>query len=115
MVDGCVCGARAIPHLDRPGEGARRRGASAERTLNNGQPIDLNAYARHVAAYTGQFKRMRIPRWEERFAADDDKVVVAYTFEGERADGAQARVAVMAVWRLREGKVASLHEVNAEL
>jgi ketosteroid isomerase-like protein len=52
------------------------------------------------------------PEWDELFAADD-KVVCAYTFEGKRKDGTQERLAVIAIWRIRDGKIVALREVGA--
>jgi SnoaL-like domain len=69
-------------------------------------------YAARLAAYGKKYRRYRIPAWDEAFAADD-KVVVSYTLVAEKADGPPDTLAVIAIWRLNDGKVVALREVDA--
>lgn len=80
----------------------------------NGRRSDLRGYADHLARYMRDYERFRISEIDEPFAADD-KVVTSYTLEGEKRDGEKEEMAVMAIWRLEDGKVKSLHEVDAPL
>ncbi len=82
-----------------------------ERTAN-GQRSDLKGYAAHLTDYMRDYISLSTPEWDELFAADD-KVVCAYTFEGKRRDGTQERLAVIAIWRIRDGKIVALREVGA--
>ena len=58
-----------------------------------------------------EYRRLRIPAWDELFAAGD-RVVSAYTLEAERPNGEKEEMEVMAVWRIQGGKVGSLREVD---
>jgi hypothetical protein len=42
-------------------------------------------------------------------------VVTSYTLEGQKKSGGSERTNVMAVWRLANGKIASLREVDAAM
>jgi hypothetical protein len=59
-----------------------------------------------------EYKGFRIPNWDELFSAGD-KVVTSYTLEGETVTGKQDRSVGIAIWRLANGKVVSLREVDA--
>jgi ketosteroid isomerase-like protein len=78
----------------------------------NGHETDLAGYSAHLAKYGSDFKRFKIPAWDELFESGD-KVVASYTLEGETPAGEKRNTAVMAVWRIEAGKVASLREVDA--
>lgn len=78
----------------------------------NGRRSDLRGYSDHLAQYMRDYERFRISDLDEPFGADD-KVVTSYTLEGEKRDGGKEEMAVMAIWRLEDGKVKSLHEVDA--
>jgi ketosteroid isomerase-like protein len=77
----------------------------------NGRKGDLRSYAAHLAAYRSAYDRFSIPSWDELFAAED-RVVVAYTLEAKKTDGAVERIPVMAVWTIENGKVTALREVD---
>lgn len=78
----------------------------------NGRHTDLKGYADHLAGYMRDYERFGIPARDELFAAGD-KVVSAYTLEAEKRNGEKEEMAVMAIWRLADGKVKSLREVDA--
>jgi len=80
----------------------------------NGSRTDLKGYSEHRAEYMRNYKRFRIPNYDELFSAGD-KVVTSYTLEAETGIGKQERSAVMAVWRRSNGKVVSLRWVDAPL
>jgi ketosteroid isomerase-like protein len=82
--------------------------------IANGRKTGLREYSEHLQRYMRDYQRFRIPAWDELFAVDD-RVVAAYTLEGEKASGPTDRVNVMAVWRLKDGKIASLREVDAAM
>lgn len=77
----------------------------------NGSRSDLKGYATHLAGYQLRYESFRIPAWDELFEADD-RVVAAYVLKAEDKDGATTRLAVIAIWRLKDGKVISLREVD---
>ena len=77
----------------------------------NGRRTDLRGYSDHLARYMRDYERFRISDREEPIAAGD-KVVTSYTLEGRKRDGGTEEMAVMAIWRLEDGKVKSLHEVD---
>ena len=77
----------------------------------NGKRSDLQGYSAHLARYEREYKGFTIPTWDEGFEAGD-KVVVAYTLEATRKDGGVERIPVMAIWRIQDGKVISLREVD---
>ena len=78
----------------------------------NGRRTDLRGYSDHLARYMREYERFRIADREEPIAAGD-KVVTAYTLEGQKRDGETEEMAVMAIWQLENGRVKSLHEVDA--
>lgn len=78
----------------------------------NGRRTDLRGYSDRLDRYMRDYERFRISDLDEPIAADD-KVVTSYTLEGEKRDGETEELAVMAIWRLADGKVKSLHEVDA--
>ena len=80
----------------------------------NGKKGGLKDYARRLAAYGAAYENFKIPTWDEVFAAED-KVVTSYVLEGRKKDGAEDRMAVMAVWHVKDGKIAALHEVDASV
>ena len=80
----------------------------------NGKRSDLGGYAAHLAKYGEAYEGFTIPQWDELFAADD-KVVASYALEGKKKGGGTDRMAVMAIWRFKDGKVVSLREVDAPL
>jgi hypothetical protein len=80
--------------------------------IANGARSDLSGYAAHLSSYGKKYRRFRIPAWDEAFAADD-RVVVSYILEAEKSDGSRDRIAVIAIWRLKDGKVVALREVDA--
>jgi ketosteroid isomerase-like protein len=82
--------------------------------IASGQRSNLKGYAAHLADYMSNYVSLNIAAWDELFTADD-KVVCAYTFEGKRRDGMQERLAVIAIWRIRDGKIVGLREVGAPL
>ena len=61
------------------------------------------AYKAHPAKYTRKYVNFRTHKWDEAFEAGD-RVVGAYTPVGERKDGRQEKIAVMATWQLADGK-----------
>jgi SnoaL-like domain len=80
--------------------------------IANGTRSDLSGYAAHLASFGKKYRRFRIPAWDEAFASDD-KVVVSYTLEAEKSDGSRDKIAVIGIWRLKDGKVVALREVDA--
>ncbi len=78
----------------------------------NGRRTDLRGYSDRLARYMRDYERFRISDRDEPIAADD-KVVTAYTLEGRKRGGGTEEMAVMAIWQLEDGKVKSLHEVDA--
>jgi hypothetical protein len=78
----------------------------------NGQATDLKGYSVHLSNYMGMYKTIKLLAWDELFAVDD-KVVVSYILESETKEGVSQKAAVMAIWRLKDGKVVSLREVDA--
>ena len=80
--------------------------------IGNGSRTNLTGYSEHLAEYMLEYKGFRIPNWDELFSAGD-KVVTSYTLEGETVTGKQDRSVVIAIWRLANGKVVSLREVDA--
>ncbi len=78
----------------------------------NGRRSDLRGYSEHLGRYMREYERFRISELDEPIAADD-RVVTSYTLEGEKRNGEKEEMAVMAIWRLEDGKVKSLHEVDA--
>jgi hypothetical protein len=78
----------------------------------NGQATDLKGYSARLSSYMGRYKSVKLSAWDELFAVDD-KVVVSYILELETKEGVSQKAAVMAIWRLQEGKVVSLREVDA--
>jgi len=78
----------------------------------NGRRSDLRGYSDRLSRYMRDYERFRITDLDEPFAADD-KVVTSYTLEGKKRSGETEELAVMAIWRLEDGKVKSLHEVDA--
>ncbi len=81
--------------------------------IANGERTDLRGYGERLANYMANYKSFKIPTWDELFSTDD-KVVASYSIEAERNDGAQERIVVMAIWRLRDKKVIALREVEAK-
>jgi ketosteroid isomerase-like protein len=77
----------------------------------NGRQSDLKSYAARLDGYRNTYDGFSIPAWDELFAADD-RVVVAYTLEAKKKDGSVERIPVMAIWRLKDGKVVALREVD---
>jgi ketosteroid isomerase-like protein len=80
--------------------------------IANGAETDLAGYSAHLAEYGSAYKHFRIPAWEELFESGD-KVVTSYMLEGDTASGEKQNTAVMAIWRIKDGKVTSLREVDA--
>jgi hypothetical protein len=80
--------------------------------VGNGKRSDLSAYLARLAEYQRRYTRFRIAAWDELFTVDD-KVVVSYTLEAEKGAGPPDRMAVMAIWQLKDGKVIALREVDA--
>jgi len=80
----------------------------------NGRRTDLRGYSDHLARYMRDYEHFRISDREEPIAADD-KVVTAYTIAGQKRGGGTVDKAVMAIWRVEDGKVKSLHEVDAPI
>lgn len=78
----------------------------------NGRHNDLRGYSDHLARYMRDYQRFRISELDVPFAADD-KVVTSYILEAEKRNGETDEMSVMAIWRLANGKVMSLHEVDA--
>ncbi len=78
----------------------------------NGATSDKAGYLARGREYREQFASIDRPEFDELFAVDD-RVVVAYTLQLHRNDGDAERMAVMAIWTVRDGKVAALREVDA--
>ena len=78
----------------------------------NGRRNDLRGYSDHLARYLREYERFRISDLDEPFAAGD-RVVTSYILEAEKRNGETEEMSVMAIWRLADGKVKSLHEVDA--
>jgi limonene-1,2-epoxide hydrolase len=77
--------------------------------IANGQSTDLHGYGERLTTYMTNYKGFKIPTWDELFSTDD-KVIASYSIEAERNDGAQEKIVVMAIWRLRDEKVIALRE-----
>jgi ketosteroid isomerase-like protein len=84
-----------------------------EHTAND-RRTDLKGYSEHLANYMREYKKFRLRGWDELFSAGD-KVIASYTLEAEKDTGGQDQLVVMAIWRLADGKVVSLREVDAKL
>ncbi len=97
-------------HLDR--EVLSKYFARDFKHIANGEETDLAGYSAHLAEYGKNYKHFRIPAWDELFESGD-KVVASYMLEGETSSGEKQSTAVMAVWRIKDGKVTSLREVDA--
>jgi ketosteroid isomerase-like protein len=80
----------------------------------NGQTADKAGYLRRGREYRESFERIDRPEFDELIEIDD-RVLVAYTLNLQRRDGGEQRMAVMAIWTLRDGKVSALREVDAEI
>ncbi len=78
----------------------------------NGRHTNLQGYSHHLADYKGEYTRFRIPARDELFAAGD-KVVASSTLEAQKRSGETHEMSIMAIWRLVDGKVTSLREVDA--
>jgi ketosteroid isomerase-like protein len=77
----------------------------------NGKRGRLKDYAERLAAYGKTYEHFRIPAWDDIFAAGD-KVVTSYVLEANKA-GKHENFAVMAIWRVKDGKITALREVDA--
>jgi ketosteroid isomerase-like protein len=82
--------------------------------IANGEQTDLEGYTARLTNYMRDYQGFKVPAWDELFSTDD-KVVVSYTLEAKRSDGAQDKIVVMAIWRLRDGRVVELREVDAKM
>jgi ketosteroid isomerase-like protein len=80
---------------------------------SNGKRGDLASYRAALADYQKDYNRFTIDKWDEVFEAHD-KVVVAYRLQGTKKAGGQDSMDVMAVWQVKDGKVASLRQVLAK-
>jgi ketosteroid isomerase-like protein len=78
----------------------------------NGATTDKSGYLARGREYREQYARIDRPEFDELFAVDD-RVVVAYTLVLHRQNGSTERMAVMAIWTVRDGKVTELREVDA--
>jgi hypothetical protein len=78
----------------------------------NGRQGGLGQYASRLERYGEAYGDFTISTWDEAFPTADG-VVTAYILAANKRDGGADRFAVMAIWRLREGKVISLREVDA--
>jgi ketosteroid isomerase-like protein len=78
----------------------------------NGRQSDLQGYASRLAEYRSHYEGFTVTAWDELFAAEDDRVVAAYTLAARKKGGATEQIPVIAIWRLRGGKVVSLREVD---
>jgi hypothetical protein len=74
---------------------------------------DKAGYLARGREYREQYTSIDRPEFDELFEADG-RVVAAYTLTLHRQDGADERMAVMAVWTVGDdGKVTELREVDA--
>lgn len=80
----------------------------------NGTTTDKAGYLQRGREYRELFERIERPEFDELLEIED-RVVVAYTLTPHRRDGGVQRLAVMAIWTLRDGKIAALREVDAEI
>ena len=80
----------------------------------NGRTTDLKGYSDHLVRCMAEYKSFKVLDWDELFEAGG-KVVTSYTLEGEMDAGGKEQTVVMAIWRLKDGKVVSLREVDARL
>jgi ketosteroid isomerase-like protein len=80
----------------------------------NGQTTDKAGYLQRGREYRESFEGIDRPQFDELIEVED-RVVVAYTLNLRRRDGGEQRLAVMAIWTLRDGKVSALREVDAEI
>jgi ketosteroid isomerase-like protein len=78
----------------------------------NGMKSDKAGYLARGREYREQYASIDRPEFDELFAVDD-RVVVAYTLGLHRRDESTERMAVMAIWTVRDGKIAALREVDA--
>ena len=78
----------------------------------NGARSDKAGYLARGREYREQFASIDRPEFDELFAVDD-RVVVAYTLALHRRDESTERMAVMAIWTVRDDEVAALREVDA--
>jgi ketosteroid isomerase-like protein len=83
------------------------------RYWSNGKQGDLAGYRAALAEYEKDYDRFTISRWDELFEAHD-KVVAAYRLDGAKKSGGNDSMNVMAVWQVKDGKVASLRQVLAK-
>jgi hypothetical protein len=80
----------------------------------NGSTTDKAGYVARGREYRELYASIDRPRFDDLFAVDD-RVVVAYTLELHRRDGATDRLAVIAIWTVADGMVTALREVDASL
>ena len=79
----------------------------------NGATSDKAGYLARGREYREQYASIDRPEFDELFEADG-RVVAAYTLTLHRQDGADERMAVMAVWTVGDdGMVTELREVDA--
>jgi hypothetical protein len=78
----------------------------------NGATADKSGYLARGREYREQYASIDRPEFDELFAVDD-RVVVAYTLVLHRQNGSTERMAVMAIWTVKDGKVTELREVDA--
>jgi ketosteroid isomerase-like protein len=78
----------------------------------NGVTADKATYLRRGQAYRERYVRIDRPTFDELVAVGADRVLAAYTLQLTEHGGQTDRVAVMALWTIRDGKVAALREVD---
>jgi ketosteroid isomerase-like protein len=81
----------------------------------NGQTTDKDGYLQRGREYRESFESIDRPQFDELIEVED-RVVVAHNLTlHRRDDGGEQRLAVMAIWTLRDGEVSALREVDAEI
>jgi hypothetical protein len=78
----------------------------------NGVTSDKSGYLARGREYRERYESIDRPQFDELFGAGD-RVVASYTLGLHRRDGADERMAVMAIWTVDDGTVTELREVDA--
>ena len=79
----------------------------------NGVTADRATYLERGRSYRERYEHIDRPTFDELEPVGDDWVLVAYTLRLTERGGRTDRVAVMALWTIRDDKVVELREVDA--
>jgi hypothetical protein len=79
----------------------------------NGVQADKATYLERGRSYRERYEHIERPDFDVLEPVGDDRVLAAYTLALTESGGRTDRIAVMALWTIRDGKVAALREVDA--